>query len=391
MKPEIQPDLQDLVLIGGGHSHAIALRLLGMNPFPGVRVTLITEAAKTPYSGMLPGHVAGFYSYDDCHIDLRSLTQFAGGQLYVDPAIGLDLDNNQVLCAHRPPVSFDIVSIDTGSVPAIPADLAALDWVLPAKPIRRFLENWNQLVQQIQQHPEQPICIAIVGGGAGGVELALNIQHHLHRILQMADQPLSHLTLHLFQSDTDLLPEHNRCVRDRVRQLFKQRGIHYHLQQRVSAVHDRQLYCESGLTIACDYVIWVTQASAPDWLAKAGLVVDRQGFILVNDCLQSISHPQVFAAGDVATMLNHPRPKAGVFAVRQGKPLFQNWQRTLQHQPLQPFYPQPQFLSLIGTGNGSAIASRGLLAWESPCLWWWKDWIDRRFMQQFTQLSRSPQ
>ncbi|MGI0484606.1 selenide, water dikinase SelD [Pantanalinema rosaneae CENA516] len=386
MKPQVQPVSQDLVLIGGGHSHAIALRLLAMHPLSGVRLTLISEASDTPYSGMLPGYVAGFYSYDDCHIDLRALAQFAGAQFYVDQAIGLDLDNHQVLCAHRPPVAFDLLSIDIGSTPAISTELTDLDWVLPAKPIRRFLEKWNQLVQSIQQHPDQPICIAIVGGGVGGVELAFNIQQHLHQILQAAEQPLSHLTLHLVHRDADLLPSHNRCVRDRVRRLLSQRGIHYHLQQQVTTVHDRQLHCESGFTLACDYVIWVTQASAPNWLAKAGLAVNQDGFILVNDSLQSVSHPQVFAAGDVATMINHPRPKAGVFAVRQGKPLSQNWQRALQHQPLQRFYPQQQFLTLIGTGNGSAIASRGMLAGESPLLWRWKDWIDRRFMQRFSHL-----
>lgn len=386
MKPQIQPVLQDLVLIGGGHSHAIALRLWGMNPLPGVRVTLITEASDTPYSGMLPGYVAGFYRYDDCHIDLRLLAQFAGVQLYIDHAIGLDLENQRVFCAHRPPVAFDRLSIDTGSTPAIATELTDLDWVLPAKPIRRFLKNWDQVVEQVQQHPDRPICIAIVGGGAGGVELAFNMQQRLHQILQAAGQPLSHLTLHLVHRDVDLLPSHNRWVRDRVRQLFRQRGIHYHLQQQVTTVRDRQLRCASGFTIDCDYVIWVTQASAPDWFAKAGLAVDQDGFILVNDSLQSVSHSQVFAAGDVATMINYSRPKAGVFAVRQGKPLFQNWQRALQHQPLKPFHPQSQFLTLIGTGTGSAIASRGIFAWESPLLWRWKDWIDRRFMQRFSHL-----
>lgn len=385
MAPQIYPPLKHLVLIGGGHSHAIALRLFGLNPLPEVRVTLISEAPNTPYSGMLPGYIAGFYSYDDCHIDLRSLAQFAGVQLCIDQAIGLDLANNSVLCAHNPPIAFNLVSIDIGSTPAISANLTELDWVLPAKPIRRFLKNWEQLVQQVQQQPDQPICIAIVGGGAGGVELAFNIQHHLHHILQIAEQPLSHLTLHLFQSNVDLLPEHNLCVRDRVRRLFRERAIYYHLQERVIDIRDHQLYCESGLTIACDYVIWVTQATAPEWLAEAGLAVDPKGFILVNDCLQSVSHPQVFAAGDVATMINYLRPKAGVVAVRQGKPLYQNWRQALHYQPLQPFHPQQQFLSLIGTGHGSAIASRGMLAWESPLLWWWKDSIDRRFMQQFTQ------
>ena len=93
---QTQPIVKDLVLIGGGHSHAIVLRMFGMKPLPGVRLTLITAASDTPYSGMLPGHIAGFYSHDECHIDLRNLAQFAQAQLYIDCVIGLDLDNKKV-------------------------------------------------------------------------------------------------------------------------------------------------------------------------------------------------------------------------------------------------------------------------------------------------------
>ena len=384
---QIQPIVKDLVLIGGGHSHAIVLRMFGMKPLLGVRLTLITEASDTPYSGMLPGHVAGFYSHDECHIDLLRLAQFAQAQLYVDRVIGLDLETKKVLCANRPPVAFDVLSIDIGSTPATLTVLGAAEYAIPAKPVPQLLAQWNQVVDRVADSPQQPICLGIVGGGAGGVELALSMQSHLHQILKAAQQPLNNVQIHLFHSDAELMPHYSSWVRRRFQEIFTQRGIQLHLLERVSEVQPHKINCDSGLKVECDYIFWVTQASAPDWLKACGLKTDAQGFIQVHDTLQSVSHPDVFAAGDIATMVNHPRPKAGVFAVRQGKPLFQNLRRSLLEKPLKVYKPQKQYLSLIGTGDGRAIATRGAFGFgSSQLLWRWKDWIDRQFMQRFSNL-----
>lgn len=378
------PTVKDLVLVGGGHTHTIVLKLFAMKPIPGVRLTLITEASHTPYSGMLPGHIAGLYTYDECHVDLRSLAQFAQAQFLIDQIIGLDLKQNRVLCANHPPVAFDLLSINIGSTPATPLVPGASQYTTPVKPVSQFLVNWNQLVEQLTQAPE-PLRLGIVGGGAGGVELSLAMQYCLHQILQGAKQPTTHLEMHLFHRDAELMPTYNRWVRQRFHETLTHRGIRLHLQETVSEVQLHQVRCASGLTVDCDRIYWVTQASAPNWLQQAGLGTSN-GFVQVHDTLQSASHPQVFAAGDVAAVINHPRPKAGVFAVRQGKPLFQNLRRALLGQTLKSFTPQRQFLSLISTGNPSAIASRGPFAWESPLLWRWKDRIDRQFMARFSDL-----
>ena len=149
MKSAITPIVKDLVLVGGGHSHAIALKMLGMNPIPGLRLTLITDVYHTPYSGMLPGYVAGLYTYDECHIDLRPLSQFAQARLIVDKAIALDLDQNQVLCANHPSISFDILSLDIGSTPATVTVPGAKEYAIPVKPISQFLSYWERLIQDL--------------------------------------------------------------------------------------------------------------------------------------------------------------------------------------------------------------------------------------------------
>ncbi|WP_333223554.1 FAD-dependent oxidoreductase [Microcoleus sp. BR0-C5] len=171
--------MKDLVLIGGGHSHAIVLKMFGIKPLPGVRLTLISDVLHAPYSGMLPGHVAGFYDYDECHIDLRSLAEFAGCQILIDRAIAIDLNKNLVICQTCPPINFDVLSVDIGSTPATLSVPGAAEYAIAAKPVPEFLASWNQLISERKNHPQKPLRIAIVGGGAGGVELALNMQSRL--------------------------------------------------------------------------------------------------------------------------------------------------------------------------------------------------------------------
>jgi len=397
--PEIT---KDLVLVGGGHSHAIALKKWGMNPIPGVRLTLITDVYHTPYSGMLPGYVAGLYTFDQCHIDLRPLSRFAGARLVCDRAIQIDLTQNQIHCAHHPPIGFDVLSLDIGSTPSTVTVPGANEYAIPVKPISKYLDYWEQVVADVTQAPQRPFRLGVVGGGAGGVELALSAQARLQRLYRQTDQPDGHLEIHLFQRGTELLPERHPRLRDLMGRLMVRRGIQLHLGETVMEIEPitpgaspaaEEAYwvrCESGLKVGCDRVFWVTQAAATPWLAQSGLDTDERGFVAVNDYLQSTSHPQVFAAGDVATMVNHPRPKAGVFAVRQGEPLYQNLRQAVLNQPLRPFRPQKKFLILIGTGNETAIASRGAFnLGPLSLLWQWKDRIDRQFMERFSNLDQA--
>ncbi|MEH1769734.1 MAG: FAD-dependent oxidoreductase [Nostoc sp.] len=400
MQQNTQPIIKKLVLIGGGHSHAIVMKMFGTKPLPGVHLTLISAASKTAYSGMLPGHIAGFYSHDECHIDLQPLTNFAQAQLCIDTVVALDLKNNKVLCASGLAVDFDVLSIDIGSTPATISVSGAAEYAIAAKPVSQLLEHWRELVEAVGKNPHEPISIAIAGGGAGGVELALSMRSRLHQILHQAQQPIQNLEIHLFQRGQKLMPNYHQSARHQIQQILTEQGIKLHLGESVCKIapitpkETKEVFeikCESGLKVECNKIFWVTQASAPEWLKTSGLGTNEQGFILVEDTLQSQTHPQVFASGDIATMVNHPRPKAGVFAVRQGKPLFENLQRILLGKPLKPYKPQKQYLSLIGTGDkraisatGYAYATRGYFTLPPhKLLWCYKDWIDRRFMKGF--------
>ena len=378
------PVTQDLILIGGGHAHVEVMRRFGMKPVPGVRVTVISRELHTPYSGMLPGLIAGHYSFDDAHIDLGPLARFAGARLLHDEATGLDLDARKVLCEHRPAVDFDVLSIDTGSTPSTEAP-GARDNTVNVKPVSSFHARWQSLRERILA-TAGAFTIGVVGGGAGGVELLMAIRYRLQQELKQVAGNVERLHFHLITASDDILPTHNARVRAKYRSVLERSGVELSLACEVVEVTPGTLRAQSGATIALDEVLWVTHASAPPWPRAAGLATDEHGFIRVDGTLQSVSHPGVFAAGDVANVDPHPRPKSGVFAVRQGPPLADNLRRALARSQLASFTPQQQFLSLISTGDRHAIASRGGWAFEGRWVWSWKDWIDRRFVKRFTDL-----
>jgi len=377
------PVLKDLVLLGGGHSHVEVLKRFGMEPLPGVRLTLISRGFETPYSGMLPGLIAGHYSHDEAHIDLQPLTRFAGARAVFDEAVGLDLVNRQVRFAHRPPISYDLLSIDIGSTPSLDVAGAAAHAV-PVKPIGRFLDRWTLLCERLRTGTRKRI--AVVGGGAGGVELLLAVQFRMRTLLEREGRSAAHLEYHLFTDSSRILPTHNGSVCRIFERVLRDRGVRIHAGSSVVEVEAARLRTADGQSHDVDEVLWTTAAAAAPWLAESGLAVDEAGFVRVSSALQSISHPEVFAAGDIAAMIDHPRPKSGVFAVRQGPPLARNLRYALLGEPLERYRPQRQFLSLISTGDRYAVASRGPWASEGAWVWRWKDRIDRRFMRRYNEL-----
>jgi len=377
--------LKDLVMIGGGHSHVAVLKSFGMNPVPGVRLTMIARDVHTPYSGMLPGYVAGHYDYDEAHVDLRPLSQFASSRLFHDEAIKIDTVNKQVICAGRPPIPYDVLSINIGSRPQVKGVPGAEKWSTPVKPINRFVDKWHQLVERVMAQAG-PHRIGVVGAGAAGVEILLAIQFRLQGLLKDAGRSSEKIECHLVGRSPRVLPAFSSSVASRFEHVLSERGVHVHCGVEATRVDDGSLTLSNGKTIELDEVLLVTGASAPAWLEESGLDVDENGFVRVNDTLRSLSHEDIFAAGDVADVVNHPREKAGVFAVRQGKPLADNLRRALVGETLKPFTPQKAALALISTGDRYAIATRAGFAAEGKAFWTWKDWIDRRWMAKYTEL-----
>ena len=333
MEASPTPIVKDLVLVGGGHSHIAVLKKFGMRPVPGVRLTLVCRDVHTPYSGMLPGLIAGHYTYDEAHIDLRKLAVFASARFVHAEVTALDPATRELHFDHRPSIPYDLLSLNTGSTPGTQGVPGAKDFAVPVKPIAGFLPRWKGLLDRVASLDETP-RIAVVGAGAGGVELTLAMQYRLRNHFKALGRKVDP-SLHVFSATAEILPTHNSRVRRRFARILKERDIAMHLGQPVVEVTGSGLCTRGGWSGEFHEVVWVTDASAAAWLADSGLHTEARGFVRVDECLRSVSHPNVFAAGDVASVDAHPRERAGVFAVRQGPPLEANLRRALQGPQVQ--------------------------------------------------------
>lgn len=366
---------RDLVLVGGGHTHALVIRRLAMKPMPDVRITLVSESGLTPYSGMLPGLVAGHYRPDEIHIDLNRLCRWAGVRFIQGRLSGFDPELRRLHIEGQPELHYDKVSFDTGSTPdlSIPG---AREHAVGVKPISHFYPGWLELLAEAEQGREGHW--GVVGAGAGGVELVLAMAYRLRS---------SRIRLHLIFPGQRILSGHPEASIRAAETALAEWGVECHPQFTVARVEEGGLVGANGDALALDQTIWCTSAAAPDWSAESGLEAANGGFIAVNPHLQSCSHPDVFAAGDVAEMVKDKRPKAGVYAVRQAPTLYENLDRSFRQQPLKPLRLQRSFLSLLSLGEQRAVGHRGRLVVKGRWVWRWKNRIDRAFMRKLTDLG----
>ncbi len=363
------PLTRDLVLIGGGHTHALVLRKWGMNPLPGVRVTLINPGSTAPYSGMLPGHIAGHYNRDALDIDLVKLARFAGARLVVGAAQGIDLTARTVTVPDRPAIGFDGLSVDIGITSAMPDLPGFARFAVPAKPLGPFATMWNSYLGQ-----SGPASVAVLGGGVAGAEIAMAMAH----ALRQAGRPYS---VHLIDRNRALGTLGSRAAQ-KIRQGLKSLGIDLVENTLVSSVSNMGVTLGDGTVIPAELVTGAAGARPYDWLHDTGLAL-HDGFVRVDSRLRS-SDPSVFAVGDCAHFDPDPRPKAGVYAVRQAPVLFDNLCAMLAGTGgLRAYRPQRDYLKLISMGDKTAMAERFGLTLHGPLMWHWKDRIDRKFMQGF--------
>ncbi len=367
--------MKRLVLLGGGHAHVKVLADLAAQPISGWEIHLVSPYRRQIYSGMLPGWIAGHYPIEACAIALDAMAQRAGVTLHETMGMALDPVRNELRCADGATLHFDRLSIDTGPMPAVDELPGCVPHALPIRPIEAFIAQWPALSRRIQEH-RGPFDLVMLGAGAAGVELAFAIQHGA------TQQSWSHLRITLVGAEALPMQGLPDGLRQHALRLLQQRGIQWQELRRATRFEAGTIHFAKGPALTFDACLVVTGAAAPVWAQASGLATDARGFIRVGATLQSISHPHILAAGDVASY-HEARPKSGVYAVRAGPPLASNLRALCEGRAPQNWTPQQRALYLISSGDRHAFAAWGSWSWSGRWVWHWKDRIDRGFMRKF--------
>ncbi len=374
-----------IVLLGVGHTNAHVLKMWRMTPFSDTELVCVSDYPVATYSGMLPGVLAGQYPPERMTIDLVRLCAANGARLIVDKVVGLDSENRALLFEYRPPLPFDALSIGIGSMPSTNGVTIAPNASLAIKPMQTFLRRliarlneWKNKTRDVDAADSRPLRIAVVGGGAGGVEIALGLPQRVAMEL-----PGQSIEMHLFHGGERLVPGLLDGTAEHVMRGLRDRSVHVRVGRRVTHVREDGVTLDNGESVGMDLVLWATGAVAPPLLSQLGLPTDERGFLRTDAQLQVQGASGIFAVGDSGTMDGIRRPKSGVFAVRQGPILWKNLGKTLRNEPLVAYRPQVDFLKLLNSGDGRAIGEYKGFSFTSRWAWKWKDYIDVRFMEKY--------
>ena len=377
-----QPVLtKDLVMIGGGHAHALVLRMWGMKPLAGARLTLINPAPTAPYSGMLPGHIAGHYTRAALDIDLVKLARFAGARLVIGHATAIDPVSKTVTVEGGREIGYDVASVDIGIHAQMPDIEGFSMHACGAKPLDVYAAKWQDFLCAVADGQAAP-HVAVIGAGVAGVELALAMAHALRHHTDRK--------VHLIEAGDDITAR-AKAARGPLRAALQDLGVELHVKASVARIEADHVVLGDGAILDSQFTVGTAGAFAHSWLQQTDLPLTPEGFIPVGPEFQVQGHDGLFAVGDCAEMLHDPRPKAGVFAVRAAPVLEHNLRAALTGGTMKPFKPQNDYLKLISLGGKQALAEKWGRAIALPGLWRWKDNIDQKFMQKFRELPAMAQ
>lgn len=360
--------LKSVVLVGGGHAHALVMNGLKAAPLKDAHVTVINPGKTAPYSGMLPGFVAGHYGRDELDIDLAALSQKVGATLIDGKAVGLDPARKVVLLEDGTELTYDVASIDVGITSRMDALPGFVEHGIPAKPLGTFSRKWDAF-----RYTDGDKHVAIIGGGIAGAELAMAMAFALR-----ADT--SQVTVKLLDR-SEILSTNRPQTQARVRRELAANNVEVLEGVDVVEITPDGVTLADGTTIAANFVVGAAGATPHDWVKECGLDM-TDGFINVNRALET-SASGVFAVGDCAHMTFDPRPKAGVYAVRQAPVLLENLRKALVGEALKNYDPQSDYLKLVSLGGKRAFGEKMGVGVAGHLVWRLKDRIDQSFMNQF--------
>lgn len=368
-----------LLLIGGGHSHVQVLEGLASNPLADCKVTVVVDRQVAIYSGMVPGYVAGQYRRSQLEIDVPRLAHRAGIDCIVEPVVRIDAGTRTIRLHDGRKLAFEWASVNIGSTVA-GQDLPGISrFALPTRPISKLVQEVDRVIEEATQScAAKPFRILVVGGGAGGIELAFTLRQRISGSRQ------GEVRTTIVHGGTRILEGYPESLAQRIHEQAAHCQIEIECGRKVVAATPEGAQLDNGEVWPFDVLLWVTGAVSHPLFRDSGLPTDERGFVRTRSTLQIEGHDHMFAVGDCATLIDHPAtPKAGVYAVRQGPVLTRNLRAALANRSLEAYEPQRDFLTLLNLGDGSAVGAKWGKTFQGRWVMVLKDRIDQRFMGRF--------
>lgn len=367
----IMPAEPTLLLVGAGHAHLGVIDDWRRKGAPKGRTLLVEPLGAMQYSGMVPGWIAGEYRVSELSIPLAPLVEQAGIIWHQARLVAIDPQARVAKLDDGTEIAFDVCSIATGGAGQAARTMGDDSRLLDIRPLDRFVSRWQVLREAEPQHRR----VAVVGGGAGGVELAFGMRNSAH---------WRDLTVMLVTGRSGLLPSHSPSVRRRVARELARQDIA--LLEEDAAFENGELVAGERSLEPLDLVVTAIGSGAPDWPRESGLSVDADGFIVVDRFNRASGHPHIFAVGDVARRTDREVAHSGVHAVYSGPVLARNLRRTLSgDEPARSYSPSFMDFYLLNTCRGEAIASYASLGAQGRGWRVLKNWLDRRWIKRFTR------
>jgi len=371
------PPQNRIVLVGGGHSHCIFLKMWAMKKVkPPLDIILINPSGFTPYTGMLPGLISGNYTRKDAYVDLVKLCNASGVRLLIGSVGKINLHKKSVMVQGRAEITFDIISVNVGIKSMASDFLHQSESVVSAKPMDKLYKRWKEFLAK--KYKNRKKAVTIVGGGLGGLELAFAVKESLEK-----EAVLHEITViergKILKYETDNLNK-------KLTKFLLAKKIKIIENINILRFNNNKILLSDGTNIHSDFTIMTAGAHPYTWIEKSGIPCN-EGFIVVDSYLKSSKFPFLYAAGDCAHLDSSPRPKAGVFAVRAGPYLFHNIISVFENRAPRKFFPQRNHLKLISIGGQKAISSGRGFQFSGNTIWRWKNFIDKKFMEGFSSLK----
>ena len=363
---------KQLVIVGAGHAHLTILKNLQEIKNAGHDVTVVSSSSLHYYSGMGPGMLSGIYRPEEIRFNVKKMSENRGAVFIEDKVVKIHPQKKLIDLQSGQTLSYDVMSVNTGSFVPVEAPDSSDVFVIPVKPIENLLNARNKIIAELKT---KELRITVVGGGPTGVEVAGNLDRLIRN-----ESGTCRITL---VAGTRLLRQFKNGIRNRVQEALVRRQVQVVEGARVSAIKDHSVVLTDGSDIESDIVFMAVGVKPSPLFKDSGLTIGQDGGMLVNRYLQSVAYPEIFGGGDCISFQPQPLAKVGVYAVRQNPILFNNLLGSLKGTALEPFHPQKAVLLAFNLGDGTAVVQWHSIVWGGRLGFALKNYIDRKFMKNF--------